>query len=262
MIGTPSDYPAVVPYLTCGWPDEETFLQSIDGLADAGCPFFELGFPFSDPIADGPVIQQSSSQALEMGMTVDRCFELTRLATQRCGRPALCMTYANLVFYSGLDNFCQRLAQAGGAGLLVPDLSFEESPPVAEACARAGLQLVTFLAPTSAPERRQAIASQAQGFLYVVAVRGVTGGVTEMSTELATLIADAKAAASVPVLIGFGIRAPEQVTSILEQGADGVIVGTALIEVIGQAHQVGQPIREAVRDFLSPLVDAARTSRV
>lgn len=258
MIGASSDYPAVVPYLTCGWPNPEAFLQSVDGLVDAGCPFFELGFPFSDPIADGPVIQLSSSQALEAGMTVDRCFELTRQATQRAGRPALCMTYANLVFYAGLDNFCQRLAEAGGAGLIVPDLAFEESPPVAEACARAGLELVTFLAPTSASGRRQDVARQAQGFLYLVAVRGVTGGVTEMNSELASLIADAKAACGVPVLVGFGIRGAEQVKSMLDQGADGVIVGTALIEAIGVAHQQGRPIREAVRDFLSPLVQATR----
>lgn len=260
MIGASGDYPAVVPYLTCGWPSEADFLQAVEGLSEAGCPFFEVGFPFSDPIADGPVIQQSSSAALEAGMTVDRCFQLTRQATQRTGRPALCMTYANLVFHDGVDRFCQRLAESGGAGLIVPDLSFEESPPVAAACAKAGLELVTFLAPTSASERRAEIARQAQAFLYLVAVRGVTGGTTEMSEELAALIADAKAASSVPVLVGFGIRGPEQVVSMLEQGADGVIVGTALIEAIGQAHHEGRSIREAVRLFLSPLVEAARST--
>jgi tryptophan synthase alpha chain len=258
VIGTPGDYPAVVPYLTCGWPHEQAFLDSVDGLVDAGCPFFELGFPFSDPIADGPVIQHSSGQALEAGMGIERCFAMAAKAVQRAGRPALCMTYSNLIFYAGLDGFCRRLAEAGGAGLIVPDLSFEESPPVAEACARAGLELVSFVAPTSAPERRAEIARRAQGFLYLVPVRGVTGGRTEMSQELATLIADVKAASSVPVLVGFGIRGPEQVPGMLENGADGVIVGTALIETIGRAHAEGRPMRQAVREFLSPLVQATR----
>jgi tryptophan synthase alpha chain len=261
MIGTSSDYPAVIPYLTCGWPNPDAFLESVDGLVQAGCPFFEVGFPFSDPIADGPVIQRSSAQALEAGMTVRRCFELTRQATERSGRPAVCMTYANLVSFAGMDNFCQCLAEAGGAGLIVPDLSFEESPPLAEACARAGLELISFVAPTSAPARRAQIANQAQGFLYLVAVRGVTGGATEMSEELAQLIADSKAASQVPVLVGFGIRGAEQVSGMLARGADGVIVGTALIEEIGRAHEQGRAIGPTVRDFLAPMVQAARSVR-
>lgn len=260
MIGKQSDYPAVAPYLTCGWPSEQGFLDAVDGLAEAGCPFWEVGFPFSDPIADGPVIQQSSAQALEAGMTVDRCFELTAKAIERSGCPALCMTYANLVFYGGLDRFCQRAVDAGCAGLIVPDLSFEESPPVAEACNKVGLELVSFLAPTSAPERRADIARQAQGFIYLVAVRGVTGGTSEMSDEVAGLIADAKAASSVPVLVGFGIRTAQQVAAALQKGADGVFVGTALIEEIGKAHQEGRPIRETVRDYLAPMVAATKSS--
>lgn len=262
MIGSSNSYPAVVPYLTCGWPSEDGFLQSVQGLVEAGCPFFEVGFPFSDPIADGPVIQHSSAQALEAGMTVERCFALTRKATEASGIPAVCMTYANLVFHAGLENFCQSLAEAGGKGLIVPDLSFEESAPVAEACARHGLELVSFLAPTSAADRRVEVSRQAQGFLYLVAVRGVTGGTTEMSDELSSLIADAKRDCSVPVLVGFGIRSPQQVPTMLEAGADGVIVGTALIEVVREAHEAGQPIKEAVRDFLAPLVEATRPATV
>lgn len=262
MIGEARDYPAVVPYLTCGWPSEEGFLQSVQGLAEAGCPFFEVGFPFSDPIADGPVIQHSSAQALEAGMTVDRCFELTRQATRASGLPAVCMTYANLVFHAGLESFCQRLAEAGGKGLIVPDLSFEESAPVTEACVRHGLELVSFLAPTSAPGRREEVAKQARGFLYLVAVRGVTGGTTQMSDELSALIADAKRDCGVPVLVGFGIRSSQQVPAMIAAGADGVIVGTALIEAIREADEAGRPVREAVRDFLAPLVEATRPATV
>lgn len=258
MIGNWSDYPAVVPYLTCGWPSQEAFLETVDGLTEAGCPFFEVGFPFSDPIADGPVIQRSSAQALEAGMSVERCLQLTRQATQRSGKPAVCMTYANLVFCQGVDGFCASLAEAGCVGLIVADLSYEESRPVAEACRAHGLRLISFLAPTSAPERRHEIASQAEGFLYLVAVRGVTGGETRMNQELSQLVAEAKADCEAPVLVGFGIRGPAQVAEMLQAGSDGVIVGTALIEEIQKAHDEGRSIRTAVRDFLRPMVEVGK----
>lgn len=261
MIGLVKDYPAIVPYLTCGWPTEEAFLDAVEGAADAGCPFFEVGFPFSDPIADGPVIERSSAEALRAGVTLDRAFELTKAATDRSKLGAVVMTYANLVFYPGLASFCKRLKQAGGLGLIVPDLSFEESGPVVEACQAEGLQLVSFLAPTSAPRRRQAIAQAAQGFLYVVAVRGVTGGQTAVTTELSTLIKDAKRFAKVPALVGFGMRGPDQVNKVLAQGADGAIVGTALIETVGAAYEAGHEVRYAVRDFLVPLVEATHPFR-
>lgn len=257
MIGRWQDYPAVVPYLTCGWPDPEGFLEAVMGAADAGCPFFEVGFPFSDPIADGPVIQRSSAEALANGITVERCFELTEQAIAKSGRPALCMTYANLVFHLGLDRFAERLAQAGGKGLIVADLSFEESPPVAEACRRFGLELVSFLAPTTAPERRRLVAAQAEAFLYLVAARGVTGGRSALTEELGELIAQARQASEAPVLVGFGIRGPQQVQELIGAGAHGVIVGTALIEVIGEARSEGRPLRSAVADFLRPLTEAA-----
>lgn len=258
MIASETDYPAVVPYLTCGWPNEDGFLQSVQGLAEAGCPYFEVGFPFSDPIADGPVIQLSSTEALQAGITLERCFELTQKATEKAGIPAVCMTYANLVFCLGLDAFCARLAKAGCVGLIVPDLSHEESEPVRQACASHGLELISFLAPTSAPDRRQEIAQQAQGFLYLVAVRGVTGGETQMSEELSQLIAEAKSHSQIPVLVGFGIRGPEQVQSMLEAGADGVIVGTALIEEIGKARDEGRAIQDAVREYLKPMVEVRK----
>lgn len=255
------DGPVVVPYLTCGWPSPEGFLQSVEGVVEAGCPVFEVGFPFSDPIADGPVIQRTSSEALSAGMDLERCFELTLEATRKTGGRAVVMTYANLVFYSGLENFCRRLVEAGGCGLIVPDLSFEESGPVAEACGAAGLELVSFVAPTSAKERRSLIAKQAQGFLYLVAVRGITGGATQMNEELAELISDAKAASSVPVLVGFGVRTAEQVREMVDKGADGVIVGTALLEEVRRAHEQGESLKTAVRDFLAPMVDAAQAVR-
>lgn len=260
MIGSWNDYPAVSPYLTCGWPTEEAFLESVQGLAEAGCPFYEVGFPFSDPIADGPVIQESSSQALESGMSLDRCIELTWKATQQTGCHPICMTYANLIFCQGLDSFCAKIAAAGCVGLIVPDLSYEESEPVAKACADHGLDLVSFLAPTSAPERRREIASQARGFLYLVAVRGVTGGATQMNEELSQLVAQAKTDCRVPVLVGFGVRGADQVSDMLKAGADGVFVGTALIEEVGKARDQGRPIKETVRDFLKPMVQACRAT--
>jgi len=249
-------YPAIVPFLTCGWPSPEAFLASARGVAKSGCPYFEVGFPFSDPIADGPTIQRTSAEALEAGIDLERCLELTAKATEENGIPAVAMTYANLVFYLGLDTFCRRLKESGGAGLIVPDLSFEESDPVREACAKHGLQLVSFLAPTTAKERRLAVAEAAEGFLYLVAVRGVTGGATQVGEELQELIQQAKSKASCPALVGFGVKSPEQVTDLLKSGADGAIVGSALLEAVRKAGTDPQEVEKTVTEFLTPLVRA------
>ncbi len=252
------DRPAVVPYLTCGWPTPEGFLQAAEIIGDLGCPYFEVGFPFSDPIADGPVIQQTSSEALAQGMDLDLCFELTGDAVERAGCPAVVMTYANLVYHLGAETFCRRLKDVGGEGLIVADLCFEESEPLQTLCAECGLDLISFLAPTTLGERRKIIAEQARGFLYLVAVRGVTGGTTALTGELAQLIADAKQQANCPVLVGFGIRGPEQVSEMLGRGgADGVIVGTALLETLRRESDRGESIRRATQAFLEPLIQAA-----
>lgn len=251
-----SGYPAIVPFLTCGWPTPELFLAAARGVAAAGCPYFEVGFPFSDPIADGPTIQQTSTEALAAGMNLDKCFALTEQATRETGLPAVAMTYANLVFYQGLERFCQRLQKAGGAGLIVPDLSFEESEPVREACGKVGLELVSFLAPTTAAARRREVAAQAQGFLYLVAVRGVTGGASAAGDELRSLISDAKSVARCPVMVGFGVRSAQQVEEFLASGADGAIVGSALLEKVRAAQQTPAAVEAAVKDFLEPLTAA------
>ena len=247
-------YPAVVPFLTCGWPSSEGFLAAADGLAEAGCPYFEVGFPFSDPIADGPTIQLTSSEALEAGVDLETCFRLTGEATKRTSLPAIAMTYANLVYFLGVEKFCERLKACGGEGLIVPDLSFEESGPVKMACEKYGLDLVSFLAPTTARLRREQISKAARGFLYLVATRGVTGGESSMSTELRELIQDAKEHAECPVLVGFGVKSPEQVANIVESGADGVIVGSALLEKVRCSSRDAPTIRRTVSEFLSPLV--------
>lgn len=249
-------FPAIVPFVTCGWPTPELFLEITDALAEVGCPFFEVGFPFSDPIADGPVVQATSSEALEQGVGLEQCFELTTQATGRTGLPAVVMTYANLVYYPGLEEFCRRLKASGGAGLIVPDLSFEESAPARAACTAQGLKLVSFLAPTTGPERLQQVATVAEGFIYLVAVRGVTGGTSATGPELQQLIRDAKQHASCPVLVGFGVKEPGQVRDILAAGADGAIVGSALLEAVRAAEQTPRGVRQAVKDFMEPLLRA------
>lgn len=253
-------YPAVVPYLTCGWPHEEGFLRSAEGVAAAGCPYFEVGFPFSDPIADGPTIQATSAEALSAGINLEKCFELTKQATERSGLPVVVMTYANLVYHLGLEEFCRRLKEVGGEGLIVPDLSLEESGPLREACTAQGLDLVSFVAPTTPPERRQAVAEQASGFLYLVAVRGVTGGHTKQTEELSTLISEVKQHSKSPVLVGFGVRAPKQVTELVGQGADGVIVGSALLENVRRNIKANRCLKATVRDFLAPMVEAGKST--
>lgn len=252
-------YPAVVPYLTCGWPHPEGFLRCAEGVAEAGCPFFEVGFPFSDPIADGPTIQATSAEALKAGINLETCFKLTREATERSGLPVVAMTYANLVYHLGLETFCARLKESGGEGLIVPDLSLEESGPLREACQAHELDLVSFVAPTTPAERRQKVAEQAAGFLYLVAVRGVTGGHTEYGEELQELVQAVKEHSSAPVLVGFGVRAPEQVSSLVGQGADGVIVGSALLESVRRSLKANRCLNATTRDFLAPLVEAVKS---
>lgn len=247
-------YPAIIPFLTCGWPSPDAFVASAVGAAEAGCPFFEVGFPFSDPIADGPTIQETSAEALANGIDLEACFELTQRAATESGLPAVVMTYANLVYFQGLDAFCRRAAEAGAVGLIVPDLSFEESEPLKRACVTHGLHLVSFLAPTTATERRFTVARAAEGFMYLVAVRGVTGGASVTDHDLRQLIADAKTKASCPVLVGFGVREAKQVAEILECGADGAIVGSAILEAVRASSGDPEDVKAVVKAFLSPLV--------
>ncbi|MBU0741270.1 tryptophan synthase subunit alpha, partial [bacterium] len=180
---------ALVPFFTAGYPDERSFVASVRAAAAAGCRVFEVGIPFSDPVADGPLIQMASQRALAAGMTLRRALELTAAAAGETGLAPVVMSYFNPVLRMGLDEFAARAADAGVAGVILPDVPVEESAAVAEALASVGLDLVALMAPTTDPVRARAIAAASRGFLYLVALTGVTGAALGGGEGLPALVA-------------------------------------------------------------------------
>ncbi len=240
--------PTLIPYFTAGWPDDDGFVEAVKGAGQAGCSHFEVGFPFTDPVADGPVIQRTSAEALARGVNYRKSLELTRRATDETGLGAVVMTYANLVWHPGPEKFCQQIAEAGAEGLIVPDLPLDESEELEQITAAAGIDLVQLCSPTTPAERAARLAARTRGFLYLVSVKGVTGARTELPPEIEELIERAKRECSHPVCVGFGISTPEQAARVAAS-ADGVIVGSALLRQIESLN--GQGVQEGVYTFLN-----------
>jgi tryptophan synthase alpha chain len=249
------DSSSLLPYFTAGWPTAEAFVESVVAAAEAGCPAFEVGIPFSDPVADGPVIQKTSSQALEAGVDWREALRLTALAVERSGIPAIAMTYCNPLYAIGLERACRELAQAGCRGLIVPDLTLEEGQPMETAAAAAGLELIYLVAPTTPDERVGEIVRRSRGFVYLVSLRGVTGARQDLPSDLMDQIRRVRQRAEIPVMVGFGISTPEQAASVTHEGA-GVIVGSALLRAIGEAPP--ERAAEVTREFLTQMVRAMR----
>ena len=237
-----------MPYLMGGHPDLETSAACISAAADAGADLLELGIPFSDPLADGPVIHAAGTQALAAGVRPDDVLRLCSQAAERL--PVLLMVYANLVLAHGGEAFARRAADAGAAGLIVPDLPHDESQPVREACDAAGLALVPLAAPTTTDERMRAIGADARGFVYAVSLTGTTGERGELPPGLSELVARVRGATDLPVAVGFGISTAEQARSVGEV-ADGVIVGSRVVRAAGEAGAEG--VREVVTDLAAGL---------
>lgn len=235
---------ALMPYMVGGYPDHERSLAIARAYAEAGADLIELGVPFSDPLADGPVIHAAATAALEAGATLDSTLEICAAVSERVA--VLLMVYANMVLAHGPEAFADAAARAGAAGAIVPDLSFEEAPGIREALAGRGLALVPLVAPTTPPERRRRICEAATGLVYVVSIVGVTGERGELPPELAELVAAVRAEASVPAAVGFGIGTPEQAAAVGEL-ADGVIIGSRLVREAGEANDPAG----GVRDFLA-----------
>ena len=233
---------ALMPYLMGGFPDMTTSLRIAEAYADAGADLMELGVPFSDPLADGPVIHAAGTAALKAGATVDAVLELCAQISERV--PVVVMCYANLVVVRTPEAFAEALARAGASGLIVPDLPLEEAPPVLEACDEHGIALVPLVAPTTPDERLAAIGERARGFLYTVSVTGTTG--ERQGVDASATIARAKAHTDVPVALGFGIGTPEQASDAADAGADGVIVGSRLVREAGEAEDPAAAVREVV----------------
>jgi tryptophan synthase alpha chain len=236
---------ALMPYMMAGFPDYETSVAVARTYADSGADLVELGVPFSDPLADGPVIHDAATRALRAGTTLETALGVCRQISADV--PVIPMCYANMVLAHG-DGFAEMLAEAGAAGVIVPDLPLEESGPMHEALAAAGLALVPLVAPTTPKERRRRICESAEGFVYVVSDTRVTGEREELPLSLGELVAAARQASPVPVAVGFGIGTPGQAASV-GGISDGVIIGSRLVRAVGEA---GGPEKaaSAVRGFL------------
>lgn len=240
---------AFIPFLTCGDPDLETTEKLIGAIAEAGANLIELGIPFSDPTAEGPVIQDANLRALSAGTTTDKIFDMVRRVRQTVSIPMVFMTYANVIFSYGADRFLKTAAEIGMNGIIVPDVPFEEKQEFEPLCQKYGLDQISMIAPTS-HDRIRAIAEQANGFLYCVSSLGVTGTRTAITTDIGAMVKLVKEVKDIPCAVGFGISTPEQAESMCRQ-ADGAIVGSAIVKLIAQYG----------RDSVQPVADYVRTMK-
>ncbi len=242
---------AFLPYFPIGYPDYETSLDTIQGMAEVGVDGFEIGIPFSDPLADGPVNQAAMQIALENGTTVKKCLEAVKtLRTRGVTQPMMLMGYINPLLAYGVDALVQDAKAAGANGFIVPDLPPEEAHIFADACMREGLALVFFLAPTSNPARIDIVAQHATGFIYVVALTGVTGERSQLAADLTTFIARLKAQTNRPLVLGFGISTPEQARS-MNGLVEGFAVGSALVRAGKNGADDVKALAKTLRDALN-----------
>ncbi|MEY2983875.1 MAG: Tryptophan synthase alpha chain [Cyanobacteriota bacterium] len=221
---------ALIPFLTAGDPDLATTAQALRVLDQAGADLIELGVPYSDPLADGPVIQAAATRALQKGVKLDDVLAVVREVQADIKAPIILFTYYNPIFYQGVDVFLDKVKAAGVQGLVVPDLPLEEADALLNATADRQLDLILLVAPTSSPERIEAIAKRSQGFIYLVSVTGVTGARTQVGTRVEELLGRIRQVTDKPIGVGFGISQPQQAQQVKAWGADAVIVGSALVK--------------------------------
>lgn len=247
---------ALMPYFTLGYPDRETSLAVIEAIAPYS-DLLELGVPFSDPLADGPTIQHSTQVSLENGTTTAGCLAMVKELRRRgVETPFMLMGYYNPILAYGQDAYVAAAAAAGADGFIVPDLPPEEAAELEQLTTNAGMALVHFLAPTSNPERIANVTARAQGFIYLVSLTGVTGARRSLQSDLATFVERVRAQAAVPLAVGFGISTPALAASV-GQLADGVIVGSALINAVDSAEEGKK--EEAAVAFVRSLWQALST---
>jgi tryptophan synthase alpha chain len=245
-----------MPFLMAGDPDLSSTRAALLSLQAAGADLIELGIPYSDPLADGPVIQAAASRALGSGTTPGRVLEMLTGLKGELQIPVILFTYSNPLLNRGMEAFCRDAAAAGAAGLVVPDLPLEEAEKLSAIASDHGLDLVLLVAPTTPADRMGRIAAASRGFTYLVSVTGVTGVRTNLETRVADLVQQLKAMGPTPVAVGFGISGPEQARQVRDWGADGAIVGSALVKVMAQAYSQQGDIAAAAGQFCTQLRSA------
>lgn len=244
---------AFIPFITCGDPDLAATKKIVRSMAANGADLIELGIPFSDPTAEGPVIQGANLRALSGGVTTDQIFDMVKELRQDLTVPMVFMTYANVVFSYSAEKFISTCAGIGIDGLILPDLPFEEKGEFSEICKKYSIDLISLIAPTS--ENRVAmIAREAEGFIYIVSSLGVTGVRSEINTDIASLVKLVRENTSVPCAVGFGISTPEQAARMAGI-SDGAIVGSAIIRLI---EKYGKDAAEPVGEYVKSMKDALR----
>ncbi|WP_343208252.1 tryptophan synthase subunit alpha [Anaerolentibacter hominis] len=244
---------AFIGFITGGDPDLETTENLIVGMAEAGADLIEIGIPFSDPIAEGIVIQEANIRALGNGTTTDKLFDMLVRVRNKVTVPLVFMTYLNPIYTYGKERFMKRCQECGMDGVIVPDLPFEEKEEIGGVCAHYGVDLISLIAPTSR-DRISMIAKEAEGFLYCVSSLGVTGVRSEIKTDIGEMVQIAKAAGTIPCAVGFGIASPEQAAKMAAV-ADGVIVGSAIVKIVGEYGKDSvEPVKEYVRKMKQAIV--------
>lgn len=248
---------ALVPFITAGDPDLKTTVQALQVLDRSGADLIELGIPYSDPLADGPVIQAAATRALQRGTKLDQVLEMLHQVTPQLNAPIILFTYYNPILNRGIETFFAEIAAAGAKGLVVPDLPLEEVEGVLQAAEKAGIEVILLVAPTTPKERIATIAERAQGFIYLVSVTGVTGMRTQIESRVQELITDLRGVTDKPIGVGFGISQPSQAKQVMEWGADAVIVGSAFVKRLaeGSPEHGLQAIETYCRSLKAAILD-------
>ncbi len=244
---------AFIPFITCGDPDLETTAKAVRAAAENGADLIELGIPFSDPTAEGPVIQGANLRALSGGVTTDKIFDFVKELRRDVKLPMVFMTYANVVFSYGAEKFISACHDIGIDGLILPDLPFEEKEEFQPLCRQYGVDLISLIAPTS-ENRIAMIVREAEGFIYIVSSLGVTGTRSEIKTDLASIVKVVRENTDVPCAIGFGISTPEQAKKMADI-SDGAIVGSAIIKLL---EKYGKEAPKYVGEYVKSMKDAMR----
>lgn len=246
---------AFIPFITGGDPDVETTYELIKTMAANGADIIEIGIPFSDPIAEGPVIQEADLRALSSGTTTDALFDMVVRLRKEIDIPLIFMTYANPIYVYGKERFMKRCAEVGIDGVIVPDIPFEEKAELSGICKENGIDLISMIAPTS-DDRIETIAKEAEGFIYCVSSLGVTGVRSEIKTDIGAMVAHVKTVTDTPVAVGFGISTPEQAKKMAAL-SDGAIVGSAIVKIVAQYGKDAVPyVADYVKKMKAGVLEA------